>query len=186
MSIYIGGWVEIHSGNRFDGWQAVIKIDWILRVNYDMFGCIFGVMNHTGLSAPPLRGLPDNLSLEGLLYDENHNDSGGTLYQSWLTWAEIKALDLDEVGVDRRAHQYRRGENGELIYMNSKGMTAGTPEVVEVGMTWDGKDGVIHKIQSISRREIFEMSADWQILFEMLRQLEKKYSDDKIRLVVWF
>lgn len=48
VAIYIGGWVEVK--NSLQDWEAVIKLDAILGVNSDMFGCLLGVVNYIGLS----------------------------------------------------------------------------------------------------------------------------------------
>lgn len=186
MSIYIGGWVEVKVEWKANHWEGIIRVDELLHGHYDMFGCLFDVMNYTGLTAPaPKRGLPQDISIEGRQYDLDMEKQGGTLHQSWITWAEIKAVDLDEVGIDRRAHWYKRAEDGSLIYQNTKGSVRNTPAEVYEGLTWED-NGTVYRIQTITRREIFEMSADWQMLFDMMRILEKRYSAENIRLVAWF
>jgi hypothetical protein len=189
MSIYIGGWVEVKAKWKENHWEGIIRVDEFLHGHYDMFGCLFDVANYTGLNAPaPKRGLPQDISLEGLFYNEEHekeDGTDGTLWQSWITWAEIKAVDLDEVGVDRRAHKYKRAEDGLLVYQNSKSSAPNTPAEVYEGLTWED-NGTVYRIQTITRREFFEMSSDWQMLFDMMRILEKRYSSENIRLVAWF
>jgi hypothetical protein len=186
MGIDAGGWIEVKAAREEERWVGVIRFDEPMIRHYDMFGCLFDVMNHTGLTAPaPKRGLPPHLSLEGKYYDLQMEHNGGAVYQSWITWQEIQNVDLDEVGLDHRAHQYKRDEDGNLIYQNHKSVAPNTPDHIYEGMTWEAQ-GSVYKIQTITRREIFNAAADWQTLFSMIRLLEEQYKPEDIRVVIWF
>jgi hypothetical protein len=61
MGIDIHGWVEKNSDEE---WFAVMNVERILVRNYDIFGCLFGVMNYA--SFVPIaqeRGVPTNASV---------------------------------------------------------------------------------------------------------------------------
>jgi hypothetical protein len=184
MAISAGGWVEVKTA--YSGWVGAIHVDQIINQSYDVFGCLFGVANHTGLRPPvPIRGLPVDLSLEATNYGLNHLEEGGALYETWITWLEAKNMDLDEVGVDGRAHYYKRGSDGSLIYQNTKARAPNTPEDLYPGLTWERND-MVYKIHTITRREILDTALGWQMLVDMMKALERNWIDTDIRLVMWF
>ena len=98
MGVDIHGWVE----TEYDGiWDAVINVGHLLEQDYHSFSSLFGVRDRSKFSpVAPHRGLPYDSS-------ETVKEEGGTppdgsnpwLYHShmWITWAELKAVDWDEV-----------------------------------------------------------------------------------------
>ena len=60
MGTDICGWVEVKYGNM---WWPIIKIDYLVNRNYDIFGCLFGVRNYANFKPiAPDRGLPEDVS----------------------------------------------------------------------------------------------------------------------------
>jgi len=112
-------------------------------------------------------------------------EDGGTLYQTWATWTELKHMDLNEVGVDERARRYKRAPDGSLVDQHEKGLAPNTPENLYPGLTWERQD-TVYKIHTITRREIFDEATGWHMLFDMMKTLERNWKDTDIRLVIWF
>lgn len=86
--------------------------------DYDAFGCLFGVRNYANFR--PLaayRGLPADASAAATArfaqLTEWYGEDGfhGT---TWITWAEVKAVDWDEPAEkpDSRLHEYRQTPSG--------------------------------------------------------------------------
>jgi hypothetical protein len=100
------------------GWQPVIDLFWLHSVrDYDAFGCFFGVRNYAGFRPlAPERGLPADVSPQVKQEVERFGKEAFGL--SWIAWEEIKQIDWDEesLHVDKRVHEYRRNERGELVY----------------------------------------------------------------------
>lgn len=99
-------------------WKAAARLDCLNTTrDYDAFGCLFGVMNLAGFRpAAADRGLPADASE---LVRQQHR----ALYQparwtTWVSWAEIAAIDWDEPAeyTDARLHEYHRDEAGQWRY----------------------------------------------------------------------
>jgi hypothetical protein len=185
MGTDINGWVEvleINPGLRspyHKQWVGLVKADNIVRRNYDMFGSLFGVANHTHLSPVVAnRGLPGDLSEEVIdTYVRCEEDS---VAPTWITWAEIKAIDWNEEAVDGRPHQYKLNHDGQWNYAGkSAGSIVGRTE----GDSWMVGE-TLYRIERIKRRDMLD--ARWQLLFDLMQRLAQEYGDEGIRLVVWF
>jgi len=160
-----------------------------------MFGCLFGIRNH-GHFRPiaPLRGIPIDVSdeLRGdlkVLADAAWRDE--CYAYTWITWEEIKHIDWEEEAeeFDERAHVYERAEDGELVWHRKGVVPNELPpqawEVLRTGKVWEQGDEVF-KLAKMKRKEVFDASDDWELLFELMEVLAKRYGDPHVRLVIWF
>lgn len=125
MGTEISGFVEcrashLHEEGRVSAWRVAIDL-FLLNItrNYDAFGCLFGVRNYADFR--PLaadRGLPADASetvraeLDKLA--QWPEQAYGT---TWITWAELKAVDWDEPAekTDSRLHEYRQAGVAVLV-----------------------------------------------------------------------
>jgi hypothetical protein len=83
MGTDIHGWIEINDGIP-DEWFGVVNIEPIVSRHYDMFACLFGVMNYANFRPIiPERGLPTDISLnvthDALEFAQN------ALFPTWIT-----------------------------------------------------------------------------------------------------
>jgi hypothetical protein len=87
MGTDITGWVEV---KRNEHWFGVIKINALVKRNYQMFDFLFSGRSDDYLAAlASKRGIPDDCSPEvqtHIGYGEGHS---GT----WIGWQEIQAVD---------------------------------------------------------------------------------------------
>ncbi|HEY7416403.1 MAG TPA: hypothetical protein VH593_14515 [Ktedonobacteraceae bacterium] len=176
--------------------------------NYDSFGCLFGVQNYANFR--PIaegRGLPPDVVPETR---KRHAGFGPEVAgTTWISWAEIKAIDWEEESeqADSRIHRYERNENGELVFtgkaawsrefaelLNSQQLEteSGTlqsiagaliaSQVWPEGQQWE-KGNVVYRAEKLKRKDVCN---DWQAVFNKMRELAATYGDDGVRLVVWF
>lgn len=97
MSTDMVGFVEFEEHPNH--WCAGILIDCIVIGHYDAYGCLFGVKNYAEFRPIAAnRGIPFNASMP-VREDESQQDEH-SYGHSWITWAEIQAIDWDEQGLD--------------------------------------------------------------------------------------
>lgn len=159
MGCDITGWVEFSdttpSRQHAEGaqWWGVINAGLLLGRNYALFGSLFGVRNTTGFDPVAAdRGLPSDLSMRtgrDAQWEECHS-------HTWVTWAELAAVDWDERAPD--------GEDED-------------PRI-------DGDLDRDEPPERISRRQTLD--GDWHLLMEMAEPLVRRYGAERVRLVVWF
>lgn len=193
-------------------WFAFIDLSGFLGNSYDLFGCLFGVRNYAQFRPiAPFRGLPTDVSqrvrheLEQReldptdLYDEAEVGAYG---YSWISWAEIKAIDWNEAGeaADTRLHRYRRAEDGSPLHEGQQrwwpefarritpddtwGLEATfNPKVWPVGQEWE-IEGALYRAEKTQRM----VCLDWSVrrLFAVLAALAEFHGDEGVRMVVWF
>ena len=214
MGTDIRGWVEIRiprileDDDSPDHWASVITVRSLLGRNYDAFGCLFGVTNYAHFKPIAAgRGLPADVS-DTVREQADHFSplAGAYLEPTWVSWAELRAMDWDEEALeaDSRLHQYRRNQAGELVYDTKAGWdrrfaehTTSSPGAVlvsmiqslvepvtyAVGQEWE-IDGVVYRAEKLRRRDA--LGADWEMVFGLMETLAQRYGDDGVRLVVWF
>ncbi|AWZ06575.1 MULTISPECIES: hypothetical protein [unclassified Streptomyces] len=168
--------------------------------SYVAFGSLFGVRDTT--SFRPLadcRGLPPDASAESRAAVESWgSDSRGA---SWITWAELAAVDWDEVAneVDDCVHEYHRGPDGgwELYGRNSDlarfAVLAGITDPQALyragrtypeGTEWPDDDRLF-RVARLRRKDAVPDS-DWGAVWAVMRTLAGLHGDEGVRLVVWF
>ncbi|MER5639531.1 hypothetical protein ABT095_21550 [Kitasatospora sp. NPDC002227] len=183
-------------------WHAAVNLFMLYRGrDYDAFGCLFGVRNYANFR--PLaagRGRPadasDAVRAELDRLAQWPESVSGT---SWITWAELKAVDWTELTEkdDSRIHEYRRTADG-LEYV---GKSAWSREFAEVsgidrrvseqeptwpeGSEWRSGDRV-YRSTRISRRDAVEENGEWQPVWTVMETLAALHGDENVRLVVWF
>ncbi|MFJ8434667.1 hypothetical protein ACIQ9P_25545 [Kitasatospora sp. NPDC094019] len=168
--------------------------------DYDAFGCLFGVRNYANFR--PLaaaRGLPADTSaavsarLAQLIewYGEN-----GFHSITWITWAEVKAVDWDEPAEkpDRRLHEFRRtpeglgltGKSGvSPAFAKAVGLRPGEVREWPEGTEWLIGD-TLYRSVIIRRRDAVSGTGQWQPVWDAMKGLAAQHGDDNVRLVVWF
>ncbi|MFJ6634737.1 hypothetical protein ACIQMR_25590 [Streptomyces sp. NPDC091376] len=207
MGTDISGFVEcrawhLHDEGGHSAWRAAIDL-FLLNVtrNYDAFGCLFGVRNYANFR--PLaadRGLPADASkavraeLDKLA--QWPDQAYGT---TWITWAELKAVDWDEPAEkpDSRLHQYRQTADG----LRLTGKASWSPRFAQaVGLSEPGPDHVqewpegsewligdtLYRSVKLHRRAAVPDDGEWKPVWTVMEALASQHGDDNVRLVVWF
>ena len=176
--------------------------------NYDSFGSLFGWKNYANFR--PIaegRGLPPDVSSE--VKEDCERYDGEEAGTTWISWAEIKAIDWEEESeqADSRIHRYERNDQGELIYkrkaiwdreftellesqqgVTEAGMLLSAIEALVMkpvraeGQQWE-KGNVVYRAEKLKRKEICN---DWLATFKVMQELAVTYGDDGVRLIVWF
>ena len=188
MGVDIHGWIEVKA--PIDEWRGVVKLDGIgPNQRYDLFGCLFGVMNLVNFRPiAPERGLPADLSHEatGELVRWSEEWGQEPCWPTWITGSEIVAVDWDEESekADSRIHEYKRREDGELVFERKSVSRQDSPaarlkegEILEVG-------DIVYKAEKIRRKDT--VSGNWQLLFKLMATLSDHYGQESVRMVVWF
>jgi hypothetical protein len=215
MGVDIAGWVEVKpeyydppSHLDFDRqWVGVVShLGFLVGRDYDAFGCLFGVKNAANfLPLAAERGIPDDASPEVRGDIARYGEEAFSA--SWVTWAELRAMDWEEEGVyaDSALHQYIRDEHGQLVYDTKATWSRPfaehvlPPEEVEPslyaailspeypvypeGQEWE-IDGVVYRAEKLRRKDA--LGDAWRMVFGMMAALAARYGDDGVRLVVWF
>ncbi|MFE7512265.1 hypothetical protein ACFU8I_13775 [Streptomyces sp. NPDC057540] len=203
MGTDIGGFIEYRMprDDQQPAWYGAHDLSSLDDVrNYDAFGCLFGVRNFANFR--PLaagRGFPADASAtvraRFAQLSEWYGEDGlhGT---TWITWAEVKAVDWDEPAEkpDSRLHQYRQTQGG----LRMTGKASWSPAFAEaVGLEpgevreWpDGSEWLVgdtlYRSVTLRRRDAVSESGAWQPVWEAMQELAEQHGDDNVRLVVWF
>lgn len=204
MSTDINGYIKVGLRHRFRGvrWQAAEKLS--VMGHYDMFGCLFGIKNYANFRPlAPERGIPPDASptVKKAVAEAERifgRDTPDFYAETWITWAEIKAIDWNEKALapDRRLHRYKRQKDGSLEYAGKSGWSGEwgqefnvTPEQALIdGVFWtEGEREIgehVYRAETLQRKDV--LTVEWVDLFKTLEDLAAKYGDDLVRLVVWF
>ena len=175
MSTDIHGWIEVKGKER---WHGVVKIDWIIDRNYDMFGCLFGE-KHVYFDPVAFHDAPQDISREVFQDDEfSHRGS-----ESSLTYREIKNINWDEESIELIPQVYVKDGFGELRLVKDYELSDSEYDKLNQEKVFE-KDNLIYKLEKIKRREC--LTPDWVRLFEFMRVLAENPGDENVRLVVWF
>lgn len=198
MGTDMHSWVEV--ADEWNGkldWSAVVAADRIIDRNYDMFGCIFGVMNYARFA--PLaagRGMPDDASE---LVRKEANPLWAR-HASWITWAELASVDWEEPApeVDDRLHEYCPDESGKLVYVCKYRWT---PEIEELtglsledsvrgvtpwpaGREWALPGGGVLRAEGMRRSQAVDAAT--RTLFDLMEVLARRFGPERVRWVAWF
>jgi len=106
---------------------------------------------------------------------------------TWVTWAELKALNWEEEAKDYRVHEYVIEEDGTERYLGKAALHSElTPEDYQRIRAGEEvkKGNKVYRLGMLKRAEV--LTDDWKILFELIEVLAKHYGDENVRLVVWF
>ncbi|MFE7615049.1 hypothetical protein [Streptomyces sp. NPDC057496] len=168
--------------------------------DYDAFGCLFGVRNYANFR--PLaahRGLPADASAtvsERFAQLTEWYGEGSLHGTTWITWAEVKAVDWDEPAErpDSRLHEYRRTPNGLRMVGKSSWSPAFAEAVgLERGEQREWPEGsewlvghTLYRSVTIRRRDAVTETGEWRLVWEAMETLAAQHGDDNVRLVVWF
>ncbi|HEY1180541.1 MAG TPA: hypothetical protein VGF17_30665 [Phytomonospora sp.] len=204
MGTDISGFVEVRPHQRrrtttLAAWEFVADLDHLYDGrSYDLFGCLFGVRNFAGFRPVAAgRGLPEDLSSRGAA--EWKDWCQGAHDPTWITWAELAAIDLDEPAErpDLRYHHYRRTADGELTRVSKFSGGARVTELIAAsGMTpadgavpwpegteWsDGDD--VYRIERLVRRDV--LPGCMSVLWKVMAALAELHGPEHVRLVVYF
>ncbi|MFE2163554.1 hypothetical protein ACFXB3_00485 [Streptomyces sp. NPDC059447] len=183
-------------------WYSAHALDSLNNVrNYDAFGCLFGVRNHANFR--PLaagRGFPADASAtvsKRFAQLAEWYGEDGLHSTTWITWAEVKAVDWDEPAEkpDSRLHQFRRTSSG--LRMTGKAAWNGDAFAEAVGLKagevreWpEGSEFLVgdtlYRSVTIRRRDAITETGEWKPVWEAMKELAEQHGDDNVRLVVWF
>ncbi|WP_052890913.1 hypothetical protein [Thermogemmatispora carboxidivorans] len=202
MGVDITGWIECRQffilESETTPWEPAIRLGFLFHDrNYDAFGCLFGVKNYANFRpVAEGRGLPTDVSPEVRAAYERWGDE--IFGASWITWAEIKAIDWEEPAElpDARIHCYRRAEDGSLVYEGKSAWDRDFAEVVGHSLiegifgacTWpEGQEweigGKVYRSVRLRRKDA---RASWKATFSVMEALASNYGDDGVRMIVWF
>jgi hypothetical protein len=179
------------------GWELAMSLGQLYETrSYDSFGCLFGVMNFAGFAPVAAgRGLPEDVA------QETARLAAQWLYfaPTWVSWAEIAAVDWDEPAVrpDARIHEYIRDEAGQW---RLQGKAEQNPQFARlVGMSpeeaaaasWpDGSEwldgAVLYRAETLTRRDAVRPDGAWRPVWSVMQVLAALHGPNNVRLVVWF
>ncbi|MFF1337582.1 hypothetical protein ACFVYT_06630 [Streptomyces sp. NPDC058290] len=182
-------------------WDAAIDLAHLYAGrSYAAFGALFGVRDTASfLPLAADRGLPRDVSDEARAgFDGWGRDAHGA---SWVTWAELTAVDWDEgaAEVDECVHEYRRGPEGSWeLYGRNSSLTrfaevsglSGPRDLYRAGRTqpegseWYDGDRLF-RVGRLTRKQAVPDS-DWEAVWAVMRTLAGLHGDEGVRLVVWF
>ncbi len=162
MSTSIYGYVEIKIYNSgLDDWFSIINVGIAMPGNYDIFGCLFGVRNLANFKPLfPSRGFPIDCS-EEIINEYKSEECYHDI--TWCTYEELKNIDYSELSLapDERI-------------------------MVERGIKrYPSNDSEAKLRKHISRGEVLNDSG-FQLLFELMGVLAKRYGNEGVRMVVYF
>ena len=207
MGMDISGFVEcrawhLHEDGEDVVWQAAIDLFFLnITRNYDAFGCLFGMRNYANFKPlAPERGLPADASetvraeLDGLA--QWPDQAYGT---TWITWAELKAVDWDEPAeqADCRIHRYQQTADGlrfigKAAWDSRFTQAVGLPEPVpgQAMACPEGSEWLIgdtfYRAERIRRRDAVPKDGAWKPVWSVMEALASQSGDENVRLVVWF
>ncbi|MGH2344311.1 MAG: hypothetical protein ACRDG4_03735 [Chloroflexota bacterium] len=137
MGCDILGWVEIRWNG---GWHGAIWITTLVGRDYNAFECLFGVRGKfTFRPIASRRGFPPDMSDEakwaatGLPFDDAFGFTSAEVQAglplghhspSWITFAEIKAIDLTERALESPVPAYLQ-KQGWLVQLPTRGDVLG-------------------------------------------------------------
>jgi hypothetical protein len=191
MGVDIEGWVEIKPKNREGKWVAHTWIDHTLVPGDSFaFGCLFGVRDWIFRPIAAGRGIPEDASEEvkecALISDDGYSHS-----YTWITWAEIQNIDLDEEAEDLSrgfVHCYKKNLRGELVLT---ARVSNSPHhfpsdvwgALQGGRTIE-EDDKIYRLERVKRRNA--LPGNFEALFGLMASLAEEHGAENIRLVCWF
>lgn len=209
MGISITGYIETRSGSD-GGWRTEIPLGKLFHGrDRDGFECLFGVAGWAGFEPVAAeRGLPEDVSAEVRAdFEQTWHPFGA----SWITRAEVEAIDGDEVAADAAFAVYHAEESpdGEVVWRRVDwrpefnydvyeefGLEpydlctcdeAGTePKPWPPGAEWIVSPGVLHRVEPLRRIDVVGPNSFWEPLWQAMGRLAEQYGDTGVRLVVWF
>lgn len=191
MGTWIYGYVEaLPEYLEGEEWQPIVYISCIVNKDYQAFGCLFGQRNDVGfIPIAPNRGLPADASY---LSKRSGPFDGDFHSPSWITLAEIEAIDWDECAAVPCVKTYYEEMPGEFSTKCSELFVVQAGNTHKVGESWvesankfaDHKHR-LHRVEYLTRREACQAFED---VFAIMRIIAKRewYSAEKVRMVVWF
>jgi len=181
-------------------WLTAISL-WPLydQTDYAAFGCLFGVRNHVGFT--PLaagRGLPVDLSA-GLRAELERPVAVGDMDgASWVSWAELAALDSSAVpehyvgrltwsskSLPSRLTQQLVPGNWPVEVSEAVGAPPADWNPRVERLEWEtGELAVCY--ESLSVGTVLGPGTHWPHVFSVMRALAGRFGDEGVRLVVAF
>ncbi|WP_432751952.1 hypothetical protein ACE1OA_00270 [Streptomyces sp. JL2001] len=203
MGTDMSGFLEYRAPQE-DGeaaWYAAHDLDSLNDIrNYDAFGCLFGVRNYANFQPlAPSRGLPADasatVSARFAQLTEWYGEDGFHGI-TWITWAEVKAVDWDERAEkpDSRLHEYHQTPDGLRMTGKSSWSPAFAEAVgVEKGEAREWPEGsewlvgdTLYRSVTLRRRDAVRETGEWQPVWKAMKTLAAQHGDDNVRLIVWF
>ncbi|WP_143133776.1 hypothetical protein [Actinoplanes philippinensis] len=205
MSTDIYGAIEVYQLAPHDDpadiepWTRAIDLYPLYPYNvYLAFGCLFGVRNRIGWEpVAARRGLPADVSASIRTEFENHsrgNEAVGD--QTWVSWAELKNLDMTVTPGGRGVLRVRLSGGGcrytrvddewpaEIVTEYGVPPLGPVPAEAAYG-SWQVKDVRIDFLV-MTRNDVLGPGSGWEHVFGVMRALAGRFGDDGVRLVAWF
>ncbi|MFF3668813.1 hypothetical protein [Microtetraspora malaysiensis] len=165
--------------------------------DYAAFGCLFGVRNW--LSWTPVaagRGLPADVS-EPIRADYANELDAALQGCTWVSWAELRELDMAVRPAARGMLQIRPGQNSGVYQyriddqwpdevVEQYGIPPlGASPVEALAGRWEVA-GATLEYGPVTRLDVLGPGTGWEHVFEVMRALAHRFGPDGVRLVVWF
>ncbi|MFJ6083911.1 hypothetical protein ACIQI8_21170 [Streptomyces sp. NPDC092369] len=206
MSTDIHGGIEFrHPGvgtGHYDGepWVAAMDL-WPLydQSDHAAFGHLFGVRNHAGF--PPLtpdRGLPADLSSGMRSMLESEVGAGSLWGASWVSWAELAAMDL-ATAPDHVVGRLTWRTTSRPSSLNQQLVSEPWPPAVrsavgEPPADLHGAKGRVEwtngelrcTYEWLTIPAVVGPDTHWPHVFAVMKALAGRFGDDGVRLVVAF
>lgn len=177
MGWNINGYIEVWDDYRKE-WEGVVDVVPLVDRDYDFFGLLFGVQNHTGLA--PLttpRGVPADVSRQAARELQRCPDSW--FEHTWVRLDELHALNWDQVVITNREFWHKAGRT------DGAGMIHQRREDLPDGTRWE-ENGEVHFIGTLTGNQLLAKSREWRVLLGILDVFGREHGDERVRLVVWF
>ncbi|HWS33860.1 MAG TPA: hypothetical protein VN408_14105 [Actinoplanes sp.] len=205
MSTEIYGAIEVYrlepheDPTDFEPWIRALDLYPLYRGNdYFSFGCLFGVRNWAGWEPIAAgRGLPGDVSDAVRTEFETgagiDSSIGG---QTWVSWAELQALDMTVTPQCRGVLQawtaqggcrYRRVDDewpAGFVAEHGVPPLGSTPAEAPYG-SWQVGD-VRLRYHAPTRLDALGPDTGWEHVFAVMQALAGRFGDDGVRLVAWF
>jgi hypothetical protein len=200
VGVDLCGWIECRPLYPQDSlqWDAVTNLYYLAEGrDYDAFACFFGVKNYARFRPiADRRGVPSDASKE-VREELAPQDPAYVMAPSWVTWAELKAIDWDEPAElpDQRVHIYRLTEEGAKTF-DTKAVVARsfleeasqTEEQRQAARDWrEGAEWHIEgRLYRVERLKRSDTRGYWEGTLQFMEFLAHRFGDDGVRMVVWF
>jgi hypothetical protein len=180
-------------------WMRAMDLYPLYRSNdYLAFGCLFGVRNWPGWEpVAARRGLPGDVSgsvCAEFEADARIDDAMGE--QTWVSWAELKALDMTVTPRCRGVLQtspagggcwYQRVDDewpADIVAEYGVPPLGLNPAEAPYGSWHVG--GVRLEYRALTRLDAVGPGTGWEHVFAVMKALAGRFGDDGVRIVAWF
>jgi hypothetical protein len=183
MGTDIHGFIEFRLENVPGYWFAAINIGSLAERYYYLFSYLFGVRDSDGPYFPVAarRSMPPHVAEETELLFKTYGGDKPT----WLEWRAFR----EALATGHSVHTYRQEAVDQLLPVEkpwkispSDYFTASEQEWLRQGKEVE-KDGYLYRYENDGP---FPVGPGWQLIVELGDRLAQVYSEERVRLVIWF